>query len=72
RSAEGVSHRIKGPTDVTSAVLFMVATSISEGCDLLLEDVRVGSMCEGAIDILRLMGGDVVLQNVRELADERL
>ncbi|MCF5290473.1 prephenate dehydrogenase/arogenate dehydrogenase family protein [Pseudomonas syringae] len=69
-AAEGVSHRIKGPVDVTSAVLFMVATSISEGCDLLLEDVSVSSSCEGAIDILRLMGGDIVLQNVRKLADE--
>ncbi|WP_413038410.1 prephenate dehydrogenase/arogenate dehydrogenase family protein [Pseudomonas coronafaciens] len=68
RSGDGVSHRIKGPIDVTSSVLFMVATSISEGCDLLLEDVGVSSACEGAIDVLRLMGGDIALQNVRATA----
>ncbi|WP_459200505.1 prephenate dehydrogenase/arogenate dehydrogenase family protein [Pseudomonas tremae] len=68
RSGDGVSHRIKGPIDVTSSVLFMVATSISEGCDLLLEDVGVSPACEGAIDVLRLMGGDIALQNVRATA----
>ncbi|MCF5503821.1 prephenate dehydrogenase/arogenate dehydrogenase family protein, partial [Pseudomonas syringae] len=72
RSGDGVSHAIKGQVDVASAVLFMVAVSISEGCDLLLEEVDVSPACAGAIDILRLMGADIVLQNVRELAGESL
>ncbi|AHG40046.1 prephenate dehydrogenase [Pseudomonas syringae CC1557] len=72
RSGDGVSHAIKGPVDVSSAVLFMVAVSIGEDCDLLLEDVGVSPACASAIDVLRLMGADIVLQNVRELAGESL
>lgn len=61
-----VSHRIGGPVDIASAALFMVAASIGADSDLLLEGVSMDAACVGVIDILRLMGGDIVLHAARE------
>ncbi|MBA1230595.1 prephenate dehydrogenase/arogenate dehydrogenase family protein [Pseudomonas viridiflava] len=69
-AAGSARHRIEGPLDNASAALFMVAASISESVDLLLESVSIDTACTGVIDVLRLMGGDVVLHDVRSRAGE--
>lgn len=58
------------PADISSAAFFMVAASIAPGSDLLLEHVGVNPTRTGIIDLLRLMGADITLQNEREVGGE--
>jgi len=62
--------RIEVPADISSAAFFMVAASIAEGADLLLEHVGVNPTRTGVIDILRLMGADISVHNLREAGGE--
>lgn len=62
--------RIEVPADISSAAFFLVAASIAEGSDLLLEHVGINPTRTGVIDILRLMGGDITLENQREVGGE--
>jgi 3-phosphoshikimate 1-carboxyvinyltransferase len=62
--------RIEVPGDISSAAFFMVAASIAEGSELLLEHVGVNPTRTGVIDILRLMGADIILENEREAGGE--
>lgn len=58
------------PADISSAAFFMVAASISPGSDLILTHVGVNPTRTGIINILRLMGADITLQNEREVGGE--
>jgi 3-phosphoshikimate 1-carboxyvinyltransferase len=58
------------PADISSAAFFMVAASISPGSDLILTHVGVNPTRTGVINILRLMGADISLQNEREVGGE--
>jgi 3-phosphoshikimate 1-carboxyvinyltransferase len=51
------------PADISSAAFFMVAASIASGSDILLQHVGINPTRTGVIDILRLMGADITLQN---------
>lgn len=62
--------RIEVPADISSAAFFMVAASIAEGSDLLLEHVGINPTRTGVIDILRLMGADITLENSHEAGGE--
>jgi 3-phosphoshikimate 1-carboxyvinyltransferase len=62
--------RIEVPADISSAAFFLVAASIAQGSDLLLEHVGVNPTRTGVIDILRLMGADISVQNLREVGGE--
>ncbi|MBA1274679.1 bifunctional prephenate dehydrogenase/3-phosphoshikimate 1-carboxyvinyltransferase [Stutzerimonas azotifigens] len=62
--------RIEVPGDISSAAFFLVAASIAEGSDLLLEHVGVNPTRTGVISILKLMGADIELQNLREVGGE--
>lgn len=62
--------RIEVPADISSAAFFLVAASIAEGSDLLLEHVGINPTRIGVIEILRLMGGDITLENQREVGGE--
>jgi len=62
--------RIEVPGDISSAAFFLVAASIAQGSDLLLEGVGINPTRTGIIDILRLMGGDITLENQREAGGE--
>lgn len=71
KSGSGLTAaRIEVPADISSAAFFMVAASIAEGSDLLLEHVGVNPTRTGVIDILRLMGADITLENQREAGGE--
>ncbi len=61
---------IEVPADISSAAFFMVAASIAEGSDLVLEHVGINPTRTGVIDILRLMGADITLENQREAGGE--
>lgn len=65
-----VATHIEVPADISSAAFFLVAASIAEGSELLLEHVGVNPTRIGVIEILRLMGGDITLENPREVGGE--
>lgn len=51
------------PSDISSAAFFMVAASITPGSDLVIEHVGINPTRTGVIDILKLMGADIELEN---------
>jgi len=65
-----VATDIEVPADISSAAFFLVGASIAPGSDLLLQQVGVNPSRTGIIDILRLMGADISIQNAREVAGE--
>ena len=64
------STTIDVPADISSAAFFLVGASIATGSDLLLEHVGINPTRTGVIDILRLMGADIEIQNEREVGGE--
>lgn len=67
---ELTATHIEVPADISSAAFFLVAASIAEGSELVLEHVGINPTRTGVIDILRLMGGDITLENQREVGGE--
>ena len=61
---------IEVPGDISSSAFFLVAASIAEGSELLLEHVGINPTRTGVIDILRLMGADISVENPREVGGE--
>ena len=53
------------PSDISSAAFFMVAGCIAKDSDITLEAVNINPTRTGVIDILKLMGGNIVLTNER-------
>lgn len=51
------------PSDISSAAFFMVAAAIAPEADLIIEHVGVNPTRTGVIDILKLMGADITLEN---------
>jgi len=58
------------PGDISSAAFFMVAALIVPGSELLIKGVGVNPTRTGIIDILKEMGGEIILQNLREISGE--
>jgi 3-phosphoshikimate 1-carboxyvinyltransferase len=58
------------PSDISSAAFYMVAASIAPDSDLVIEHVGINPTRTGVIDILRLMGADISLENQREIGGE--
>lgn len=58
------------PADISSAAFFMVGASIADGSELLLEHVGINPTRTGVIDILKLMGADLSLENQCEVGGE--
>ena len=58
------------PADISSAAFFMVGASIAPGSDITLEHVGINPTRTGVIDILRLMGANIEVSNVREVGGE--
>lgn len=62
--------KIDVPADISSATFFMVGASIAEGSDITLEHVGINPTRTGVINILRLMGANILLENEREVGGE--
>jgi len=58
------------PADISSATFFLVGAAISAGSELVLEHVGVNPTRIGVINILKLMGADLVIENAREVGGE--
>lgn len=64
------SPAINVPADISSAAFFIVGASIAKDSDVLLEHVGINPTRTGVLDILRLMGADIVLSNGHEVGAE--
>lgn len=62
--------KLEVPADISSAAFYMVAACIAKDSDLCIEHVGVNPTRTGIIDILRLMGADICLENEREVGGE--
>lgn len=60
------------PGDISSAAYWLVAASLIEGSDLVLEDVGVNPTRTGILDVLSAMGADITLSHERESGGEAL
>ncbi len=58
------------PADISSAAFFMVAASIAPDSELLLQHVGINPTRIGVVNILKAMGGDITLENRREVGGE--
>ena len=61
---------IKVPSDISSAAFFIVAASIAKNADITIEAVNINPTRTGVIEILKLMGANIELNNQREEAGE--
>lgn len=58
------------PTDISSAAFFMVMGAIAKDADILIKHVGINPTRTGVIDILKLMGADLTLENQQEVGGE--
>jgi len=78
---EGATIRVRGggklracdidvPADISSATFFLVGAAIAPGSELVLEHVGINPTRIGVLNILRLMGADLAIENAREVGGE--
>lgn len=65
-----IATQIQVPADISSAAFFMVGAAITPGAEVLLTDVGVNPTRTGIIDVLRQMGADIELLNLRQFGGE--
>ena len=61
---------IEVPADLSSAAYIVLAALLAPGCEVVITNVGVNPTRTGAIDILRDMGADIGLDNVRLFGEE--
>ena len=61
---------ISVPGDISSAAFFIVAATISEASDFVINDVGVNPKRYAVIDLLQAMGADIMVFNERVLSGE--
>jgi len=61
---------IEVPADISSAAFFLVAASIAPESDITLQHVGINPTRTGVIEILKLMGANIVLFNERMVGGE--
>ncbi len=61
---------VKVPADLSSAAFVILATLLSADAEVDIKDVGVNPTRTGVIDILRDMGADIGVQNVRMFGEE--
>jgi len=61
---------IQIPADISSATFFMLAATIVDGSNLLMENISVNKTRSAVIDILSQMGAKISLENKREACGE--
>jgi len=61
---------VKVPADISSAAFFLVAAAMIPGSDLLLSAVGVNGTRDGILRVLKAMGSDVHVENLRVFGKE--
>jgi 3-phosphoshikimate 1-carboxyvinyltransferase len=64
------SQVIDVPGDFSSAAFFMVAAAIIPGAEIVLKNVGINPTRTGLIDVLKEMGADIGLTNIRTVSGE--
>lgn len=62
--------RLDIPADLSSAAFFLVAAAIVPGSDVLIRNVGVNPTRTGVVDVLKDMGADITMRDLREQAGE--
>ena len=65
-------EEIRVPGDISSAAYWLVAASLIEGSDIILQDVGVNPTRTGILDVLSDMGANITIDNERESGGEAL
>ena len=73
-SIEG-GQKLKGreifvPGDISSAAFFIAGALIVDNSEILLKDIGVNPTRTGIIDVLKRMGANIFIQNIREINNE--
>ncbi len=68
--AELSPQTITVPGDPSSAAFFIVGALVTEGSDLLIENVGLNATRAGLVTVLKQMGGDIELVDEREVGGE--
>lgn len=58
------------PGDISSAAFFMVGASIIKGSSIMMKDVGINPTRTGIIDVLKAMGGNIRIENIRKVNNE--
>ncbi len=58
------------PNDISSAAFFIVAGSIVPNSNLIIKNVGLNPTRTGFIDVLKKMGANIEIENLREIANE--
>ncbi|MDX1804929.1 MAG: bifunctional prephenate dehydrogenase/3-phosphoshikimate 1-carboxyvinyltransferase [Alcanivorax sp.] len=62
--------KLEVPADISSAAFFLVGAAIAAGSEVTLPHVGINPTRTGVIDILKLMGADIRLENQRDAGGE--
>lgn len=65
-----VGKDIYVPGDISSAAFFIVGATIIEGSSIVIKDVGINPTRTGIIDVIREMGGNIKIENIREINNE--
>ncbi|NIJ36375.1 3-phosphoshikimate 1-carboxyvinyltransferase [Sphingopyxis panaciterrae] len=68
--AELKPQTITVPGDPSSAAFFIVAALIVPGSDVIIANVGLNPTRAGLVEVLRQMGGDIILLNARDVGGE--
>lgn len=64
------STRIQVPGDISTAAYFMVGASIAKGSDVLIRNVCINETRIGVINILRIMGANIIFEREEQFGTE--
>ena len=64
------AQKIIVPGDISSAAYFMAAGLIVPGSEICIENVGINPTRDGMIRICQAMGGNITLENIREICGE--
>lgn len=62
--------RLTVPGDISSAAFLMVGAAVAAGSDLTIQHVGVNPTRTGVVDVLKMMGADLTLNNERDEGGE--
>lgn len=65
-----IGKNIYVPGDISSAAFWMVGASIMKGSSIVLKDVGINPTRTGIIDVLKSMGGNIEVKNIRNINKE--
>lgn len=64
------STRVQVPGDISTAAYFMVGASIAKDSDVLIRNVCINETRIGVINILRIMGADIIFESEQQFGSE--